>query len=410
MIVILPGLKWFDIWPGYLRIAVTGKGTVKFLNLTTRNNIYFWDLEHDGDTLYLKIRPRDFKKLRPLLKKTRSRAHILERKGSLFFLNRGWQRKGLLAGILLFFLLIYVLSLFIWDISIKGNNDVSTKDILTFLEKYNIKQGTMKSQVDLREIERDIIIEIEELVWASLRFQGTSLEIQVAERQMEPEMVQEAVDLVAAKDGLVVDVLVLAGQAVVEPGDTVQKGDLLISGTITPPELEDEEAEYEEERFQQVQEVQARGIVEAMVWYEDYVNQPLYITESRRTGRQARSVFLSVNDRDFYLGGAKEAPYNNYEVEIIKRTLKWRNLHLPVELITKSYREIELDVWPISPWEALNKARTQAIKNVNANIPRGVSIKKRYVDDYYFLELGSVGCRIMVETLEDIAVSQAPQT
>ncbi len=406
MITILPGLKWFNIWPGYLRIAVRGKGTVKLLNLTARHDIYFWDLQHDEDTLFLKIRPGDFKKLRPLLKRTGSRAHILEKKGSLFFFIRGWKRKGLLAGILLFFLIINVMSLFIWDISIEGNEDVSKKDILAFLEKYNIKQGTLKSRVDLREVEQDIIIEIEELVWASFRFQGTSLDIQVSERQKEPEVAQEAVDLVAAKDGVILDILVLAGEAVVEPGDTVQKGDLLISGTITPPELEEEEAEYQE-RHQQVIEVQARGVVEAMVWYEAYVDQPLYITESRRTGRQGRTAYLSVSDREFFLGGTRDVPYNNYEVEIIKRTIKWRNLHLPVELITKSYREIELEIWPISPWEALNKARTQAVKIANASIPRGVSIKKRYVDDYYFLELGRVGCRIMVETLEDIAVPQA---
>lgn len=409
VITILPGTRWSDIWPGYLRIEVKGKRAVKFLNLTARHNIYFWDLEHDGDTLFLKIRPGDFKKLRPLLRKTGNSAKIIEKKGSLFLMLRGWQRKGLLVGILMFIFLLYFFSLFIWNISIEGNNEVSREDILAFLEKYKVKRGTLQGRIDLQELERKILLEIDELVWAGLRIQGTSLEIQVVERFQEPKIAAEAVDLVAAKDGVVVDVLVLAGEAVVEPGDTVQKGDLLISGTVTPPEIE-EDIENDEDLAQQAVEVQARGIVEAMVWYEEYVAQPLYIMESRKTGRQTRSFAVKINSHRFSLGGANDSPFKNYELEIIKRKIEWRNLSLPVELVTSSYREIEMELWPLSPWEALNKARSLAVEKVNSSIPRGVSIKKRYVDDYYFFEIGRVGCRVMVETLEDIAVPQIPLT
>ena len=95
-------------------------------------------------------------------------------------------------------------------------------------------------------------------------------------------------------------------------------------------------------------------------------------------------------------------------MEKIKRTFVWRNLRLPVELFSNVYWEYEVEILPVSPYEALDQARDAALKEINSLLPRGAAIRKRYVDDYYFYEFGKVGCRAVVETLEDIAVSQMP--
>ena len=402
----MSGSRWAGIWPGYLRIAVHGPRLVKFLNLTNRHGIYFWDLEHESDKLFLKIHPRDFKKLRPILRKTGSTVRIVEKKGAFFLFLQGWRRKGLLAGIALFVIVLYFSSLFIWEVRIEGNNEVSKKEIHAFLEKYNIKRGTMQWQVDLQELERRLLVELDDLVWASIAIQGTSLEIQVVERQREPE-IPEVVDLVASKDGVVVDVLVLAGEAVIQPGDTVKQGDLLISGTISPPEPE-EEVENELEQPGQVIQVQARGVVEAMVWYEEYVYQPLYIQKRRKTGRQTSQIIIKTDKHEIPFTRSREIPFQSYELKTTKRKLSWRNKGFPVELITRNYKEFELETRLLSPWEALNKARSTALEQINTALPRGVSVKKRNLDDFFFLEIGKVGCRITVETREDIAVPEVP--
>lgn len=390
------------LWPGYLLISIKGRGIARLLNLTARNGIYFWDLRYKGNVVSVKIRPRDFKRLRPLLRKTSCQVKILGKQGTPFIIKHGWRRKGLVLGIVLFCFFFYYLSLFVWNISIEGNTDVETEQIIAVLDKHEIKNGIRKAEIDLSEVERVLLLEIEGLKWAGVSIRGVYLNIQIVERLMEPP-IEENTDLFAVKDGLITDILVLAGKAVVEPGDTVQRGQLLISGKMTVPD--DYDAGDVNPEMEEI-ETKARGMVEALVWYEGYAEVPLYQVYKRKTGNISNSFFLIAGEKIIRIWGPESSPYRNYELGKIKRTLAWRNLRLPVELVNNNYWEYEVEIRPVSPHQALEEARRQALAKANSQLPRGASIKKRFVNEYYFFELGSVGCRVMIETLEDIAVSQ----
>jgi len=387
-------------WPGYLVVSLKGYGLARLLNLTVKNDIYFWDLSYCGSMVTMKIRPRDFKRMRPLLRRTGCRAYIKQKRGALFLLLQGRRRKGLALGIVLFCFMLYFLSLFVWSINIDGNEKISSEQILAVLEEYGVERGILKREVDLQGLERELLLQFEGLSWAGASLSGAYLDIQVVERLKEPAPEKESLDLVASRDGLVVDVLVLAGEAAVEPGETVYKGQLLIAGIAR--EREYFNGDYEET----VTRVQARGMVESLVWYESYAEAPLYEVIKNRTGRVARSFALKLGEKEYFLGGVRSSPYHNYELEIIKRFASWRNIRFPVELIYNNYWQLEVEIMPLSPWKALQEARSRALQEVNAMIPRGAVVKKRFVDDYYFTELGTVGCRVMVETLEDIAVPE----
>ena len=235
------------LWPGYLLISLQGPGVARLLNLTVKNQIFFWDLNYKANTVTVKIRPRDFKRLRPLLKKTGCRVKILQKKGGLFVLLQGWRRKGLLTGIILFCLLPYLMSQFVWQINIQGNAEVSVGEISAVLENSGVRKGILKNKIDLSGLERKLLLELEELQWAGISLDGVCLDIQVVERQGEPPSSEMVTSLIAAKDGLVVDVLVLAGEACVQIGDTVQKGQELISGKITPRQEEYNDKPVEKE-------------------------------------------------------------------------------------------------------------------------------------------------------------------
>lgn len=394
---------WYKLWRGYLLVLVKGPNLARLLNLTAKEGIKIWDLNYgkDMEMVTVKIHPRDLKRLRPLLKKTGCRIKVKEKKGVPFAWRQGKRRKGLLVGMVLFCALLYFFSLHIWDIHIEGlegHTSVSRKEIFAVLEKYGIKEGMRKKNLDLPELERILLLEIEELKWVGASIKGVYLDIQVVERLREPPKEEDLTVLVAAKDGLVINVLVLSGEALIREGDTVQKGQELITGKLeVPPEQNGEPAEG-------VLEVKPRGIVEALVWYESYAEAPLYEVQKRKTGNFARSFYLVIKGKEYLLWGPSASLYRNYEMEKIKHTFSWRNLRLPVELYSIYYREYEVDIQPVSPPEALKKARSQALKEVEAQLPKGAKINKRFINDFYFFELGKVGCRVMVETLEDIAV------
>lgn len=398
----MSALERRGLWPGYLLISLQGSGVAKLLNLTVKNQIFFWDLNYKADEVTVKIRPRDFKRLRPLLKKTGCKVRILKKKGALFVLLEGRRRKGLLAGIALFFLLPYLLSLFVWQIDIQGNTAVSTAEISAILENSGARRGVLKSKIDLSDLERKLLLELKELQWAGIGLDGVRLDIQVVERLVEPSSPEAVTGLVAAKDGLVVDLLVLAGEARVEVGDTVQKGQVLIAGKITHrEELNDAVVEKE-------LDVQPKGKVTALVWYEGYAEAPLYKVLKTKTGRCSRFFSLRIKGEEHPLWGIRESPYRNYELEKIKRSLVWRNLYLPVELLNNNYWEYEVEIQPVSSREALQQAKSEALQKVNAQLSKEAVIKKRTADEYYFHELGTVGCRLMLEVLEEIATPQIP--
>jgi similar to stage IV sporulation protein len=362
--------KW-GLWPGYLLVSLRGRGVVKLLNLIARNGIYFWDLKYKGNLATMKIRPRDFKRLRPFIRKTRCKVNILQKKGAFSLIHFSKRRKGLVAGTVIFCLSLYLLSLGIWNIGVEGNTGVAREEIVSVLKKHGVQRGILKKDLDLPELERILLLEIEDLSWVGASIQGVYLRIQVAERLPEPVLDAEMLNLVASKDGLVADILVLAGQAEVKKGDTVSKGQLLISGKkVEKVYLNGDEFE------ERVSQTRARGLVEAHVWYESYQFVPLLRVQKIKSGQTARSLHLYLKDREHYLWGAREAPFRNYEVRKIKHSLVWRNLSLPVELISYGYWEIQVDLKSIPPREALREARTKALQEIESQLPQGIKIKK----------------------------------
>ena len=64
---------------GYVRIKVWGFSPERFMNLCSNKQILLWDIVREGDVYYMNINLRGFRQLRPIVKKTGTRAVIWER-------------------------------------------------------------------------------------------------------------------------------------------------------------------------------------------------------------------------------------------------------------------------------------------------------------------------------------------
>lgn len=71
--------------PNYVRCRVTGEACIRFLNLCRNNGIDLKQLVTNENSYEMDIRAEDFKKLRPIVRKTRVKIHILNRRGPAFF-------------------------------------------------------------------------------------------------------------------------------------------------------------------------------------------------------------------------------------------------------------------------------------------------------------------------------------
>ncbi len=220
---------------GYVVIRLSGYSPERFLNLCSRHRIVLWGLRSVGTEYEMCISISGFKKLRPLVHKTRTKAVILERHGLPFILYHYQNRKLFAGGALLGAVLLYVMSLFIWNIRVEGNYSLSDEVILGYLESIQIVHGMAKKDIHGEEIEADLREHFPEITWTSAEVKGTRLIIHIQENEdAVPKEIpdEEPADLTASGAGTIVSMIVRSGTPAISEGMEVQKGDMLVESRV----------------------------------------------------------------------------------------------------------------------------------------------------------------------------------
>lgn len=243
-----------------VRCLVTGEETLRFVNLCRNNGIELRHLVRRENAIQMEIDAENFKKLRPLVRKTHVKIHILNRHGPAFFFYRHKRRWWFLLGMTVFAGMIYILSLFVWQIDIDGNSKYTDALILQALSQMNVRTGCRKSEIDLPKIEEELRIMYNEITWVSASIMGTKLQIELregdlkisgssgdgqtgnvkcVENQENSKKTQNGesetdlpTNLVADEDAVITNLVVRRGTAAVHYGDEVKKGDVLIEGKV----------------------------------------------------------------------------------------------------------------------------------------------------------------------------------
>lgn len=216
-------------------IRLTGYSPERFLNLCSHHRITLWGLRSVGTEYEMCISISGFKRLRPLVHKTRTKVVILERHGLPFILHHYKNRKLFAGGALLGAVLLYVMSMFIWNIHVEGNYSLSDEVILKYLESVQIVHGMAKRDVHGEEIEAGLREHFPEITWTSAEVKGTRLIIHVQENEdiaSEEIPDEDPADLRASGDGTIVSMIVRSGTPAVSEGMEVQKGDMLVESLV----------------------------------------------------------------------------------------------------------------------------------------------------------------------------------
>ena len=83
---------------GYLRIRVKGIYAERFLNACGRKNIVLWDIKPSGGSYEMNITIRGFRELKPIIRKTGTKAVIVKRFGLPFFFTEISPKEGFFRG------------------------------------------------------------------------------------------------------------------------------------------------------------------------------------------------------------------------------------------------------------------------------------------------------------------------
>ncbi|MCX7842632.1 MAG: sporulation protein YqfD [Clostridia bacterium] len=390
-------LRLWNYIRGYVIILVEGFFLEKFINICIHRQIFLWDIKKlKNSTMRLKVSIPGFKLLRPVAKKTLCRVRIVRKKGLPFIMNRYKKRKAFVAGAFFFIALLYTLTSFVWTVEISGNKSLETEFILDKLASMGIKPGILKFGIDTESAASSLMLDIKELAWVGISVKGTKVRVEVAERKQPPEIVAKHIpcDIVALRDGIIKSIVVKAGQEKVKVGESVTKGQLLVSGAV-------------ETKNDQINTrlVHAIASIKARTWYEVRRRVESKAVMKERTGEKKDfySLMLFTKRFDFFHG---EAPYENFEkIEIKKRLSLGGDIELPFELITDRYYEVRLVEKELEIEEAKQSAMEEAYGEAVAAIPENaqiVSTGRNFIEDGQ----GGIDASVIIECIEEIGVAK----
>jgi len=231
--------------------------------------------------------------------------------------------------------MIYILSLFIWDINIEGNYSITDETILEYLESQNVEHGMRKANVDSDRIVNDLRQQYDDIIWVSAYVTGTRLMIQVRESTdtfpADQEQPEGPTDIVADRAGMIVSIITRRGIPMVRPGDTVEVGDVLVSGRV---EIKNDSAEV---IAYQYQVSDADIYIQTEISYQDEMSLTCY--EKEYSGNQKRAVYLKLANYIFSLGSLNHS-YEDYEQSSFERQLRiGQNFFLPISYGVRTVRE-----------------------------------------------------------------------
>ena len=97
-----------------------------------------------------------------------------------------------------------------------------------------LSRGSWKESLDVQKMAILLRQQYEQIGWAAINLVGGVAEVDISERQEGEEIVEsnEPCNVVAARGGQIVRMEVYDGQRVRQDGETVKKGDLLVSGVV----------------------------------------------------------------------------------------------------------------------------------------------------------------------------------
>ena len=122
----------------------------------------------------------------------------------------------------------------VWDIRVEGCSDEVASEVIYELDSAGVKIGSCWLGMDKREVENSILLSSDSVAWISINRRGAVAYVSVIERNshIAPEKPLGYASLVADRDCIIEEITVKVGYPVVRVGDSVRKGQVLISGVI----------------------------------------------------------------------------------------------------------------------------------------------------------------------------------
>ena len=217
---------------GMLSVELTCADPEEFMHIMNTYGIHLFRIEMcDTLTFRCHILRSDYRIVSSLCKKFGNTLKIISRSGMYWNFKRLSKRPVLAAGLALMVILILFIPTRIYFFSVEGNTNISDQKILEAAENCGMRFGVSRRAIRSEKMKNALLAAIPQLQWAGINTSGCNAIISVKERDQSNQAEEKNIitKMVAVRDGIITSCTVTKGNAVCTVGESVQKGQQLIS-------------------------------------------------------------------------------------------------------------------------------------------------------------------------------------
>lgn len=216
-----------------LQVQFVSAQTDALLSRLASAGVVVWNVKFcDLLTVKVWIRNSDYGKFQALMESTGTQYRVIKRNGALWRVSKLLKRPVLAIGLVLFLMIALWLPSRILFVDVEGNQTIPTRLILEKAHSCGITFGSSRRDVRSEKTKNELLSEIPQLQWVGINTSGCIAKISVKEASVVHRESEGAVvsAIVAARDGIIERIVTLRGTAMCTVGQTVEQGDILISG------------------------------------------------------------------------------------------------------------------------------------------------------------------------------------
>ena len=352
----MPGV--FDFFEEYDIIRLEGKFVEKFFNIATRKKIKIWNVRFIGNSVAVfSCYRKDYEKVTEIAEKISAKTYIMDSKGVMHEVNKYKKRVSLYVGAIVMAVVLTMLSNILCVVSVTGNERVPEELILKQLETSGLSKGKFVKSIDVKSVKKKFLAQNNEITWIGITLKGAKAEIEIVEKVLKPYIIpkNEPANIVASKDGVIETIVVKAGFQSAQKGDTVKKGQLLVSG-ISGSNQGD------------LMLVHSQADIKLKTWNYLKKTYPLVIEERLPLKEYKNYYSLDLFGKRFnlFLGN----PPHESEFDITET----KNTFAGIEFIKQTCEKIEIKPKKYSPEQVLNHYKKEMYEELVSTLDENCQI------------------------------------
>lgn len=274
----------------YYTISIEGKNPRRFLLKIINNHINCSNIIYERKRIVLNVSYEDYEKVKEL--NTIYELNIIKTRGKKRLEQLFKQYLIFLIFMVFGLILIFILSNIIFKIEVVHEKKAIRSLVINELKKENIELYSFKKDYNkLREISLRIKENNKDKIeWIEIEPVGVTYKVRVIERVLKDKNKEnkDATDIVANKNGMIIDMYTESGEIKKNKGDYVKKGEVIVSGLITRNE-------------NIVGSAKSKAEVYAEVWYKVTLHSNLKQEIKVNQKENVKKLILNIGNKEFVL-------------------------------------------------------------------------------------------------------------